>query len=399
MSSKSTLLYAALTLALGAVPAMGQGLLAMQQSAHFDRDEPLNWTIGVSGGYDSLNYNLENPAYPNIDSYFIQGGIGATYSDNDRVTPWSLAVNGGVLNYLDEAPRARDTYYSARVAFNIAHQVSERLKFSNNFYGTYEAEPNYAMGASTTLWNGQYFYGYNNFNLSYAWSRRFSSTTSYTVDTIRYQQDFVSASEDRLSHLIAQQFAYQMNQKTALVAEYRYRAVDYMHRNDVDSHSHFVLAGINHAWSQRTTSSARAGAEFYKSGRTSKVSPYAEFALNYQADRKTTVSWFSMLGYDGTELQSYSDRYSFRTGINAQHAVDRRLTLNGGLSYVYSKFGGNALVDEVTENSVMVSAGVNYLLWENFSVNAGYGYTILKSSNELREFDRNRVTVGMSATF
>jgi len=40
------------------------------------------------------------------------------------------------------------------------------------------------LALSTAMRNGQYFYGYNNFAVSYAWSERFSTTTSYTADAI-----------------------------------------------------------------------------------------------------------------------------------------------------------------------------------------------------------------------
>jgi hypothetical protein len=120
------------------------------------------------------------------------------------------------------------------------------LSISNNLFATYEVEPNFAMGA-TTLWNGQHFYGYENFNISYAWSRRVSTTTSYTIDGIFYQDDIVAKFEDRLSHLFAHQVSYALNQRSSLVAEYRLRIVDFRNRSDVDFTSHFALAGIDYA--------------------------------------------------------------------------------------------------------------------------------------------------------
>ena len=399
MRSHLLLHIAAMTLLLGGVSATAQGLLAVQRAADFRREQPVTWTVGVNGGYDSLKYERSNEFFPDIESYFIQGGAGMTYTDADRRTPWSLSLDGGVLHYLDDAPRADDTFYSARAAFNIAHEISQRLKISNNLYAAYEVEPNTAMGASTTLWNGQYFYGYNNFNLSYAWSRRVTSTTSYTIDGISYDDEFVAASEDRLSHLISQQFSYSVSPRTQLVGEYRYRMVNFKNRSDVDYRSHFILAGVDHAWSQRTSVSVRGGVEMFSSDRSDETAPYGELAVDYNVDRQTTVRWFSALGFDATELQQFDSRYSFRTGLNASHQVDRRLGLNGGLSYVFSDFDGGDISPSVTENSILLSAGLSYLLWSNVSLNANYSYTLLGSDDPNREFDRNRVALGMSASF
>jgi opacity protein-like surface antigen len=399
MRFKTTFLLAGSLILMGSLSATAQGLLAVQRAADFSRAEPVTWSIGVNGGYDSLRYGETSEFFPDIESFFIQGGVGATYTKVDRRTPWSFDIDAGIINYLDDSPRDEDTFYSARAAFNIAHEISERLKISNNMFGTYEVEPNTAMGASTTLWNGQYFYGYENFNISYAWSRRVTTTTSYTIDSIIYQDDFVSQSEDRLSQLIAQQVSYAITPRTSIVGEYRYRTVNYFDRSDVDYRSHYVLAGIDHAWSQRLSTSVRGGVEIYSSDRADSTAPYAELALDYAVDRTTSIRWFSALGFDGTEIQTFDTRYSFRTGLNATHQVDRRLTLNGGLSYVYSDFDGGDQSPTVTENSILASAGLSYLLWSNVSMNAQYSYSILESDDPTRDFDRNRVSLGMSASF
>lgn len=398
-SLQSSLLALAALASIGGASA--QGLLAVQRAADFGADQPITYSVGLSGGYDSLNYNQssDDTFLPDIQSYFLQGAVGATYTNADKRTPWSLGADFGVIRYLDDAPRAEDTFYNTRVSFNIAHQMSERLSISNNLYVTYEVEPNYAMGASTTLWNGQYFYGYENFNLSYAWSRRFTTTTSYTIDAIQYEDSRIGNMEDRLSHLIAQQFAYALTPRTKLIGEYRYRMANYDNRDDVDSRSHFVLAGVDHAWSERTSGSFRGGAEFFSSDRTEQTAPYAEAALDYSVSQKTRVRWFNSLGFDGSELGQYDTRYSLRSGLNADHQFDKRLSVNGGASYVYSQFDGSGPVDDVTENSILLSAGLNYLLWSNVSLNAQYSYTLLQSDDSTREFDRNRVSLGLNASF
>jgi len=83
----------------------------------------------------------------------------------------------------------------------------------------------------------------------------------------------------------------------------------------------------------------------------------------------------------------------------ADHQFDKRLSVNGGASYVYSQFDGSGAVDDVTENSILLSAGLNYLLWSNVSLNAQYSYTLLQSDDSLRDFDRNRVSLGVNASF
>ena len=372
-----------------------QGLLSLRNSADFNAKEPLTFSVGASGGYDSLNY--KSSMIKDIKSYFMQGSVGASYSDNDKISPWNLGIDLGVLQYLDHTPGVKDTNYSDRVVFNMSHAFSPRLKVTDNFYLTYEAEPNFGIGASTAVRNGQYFYGYNNFAVSYAWSERFSTTTSYTVDGIKYQDSAIGDFEDRLSHLISQQFSWAWTHNTKIVGEYRFRDTQYQ-RSSSDYMSHYVLAGIDQAWSARTNGSFRAGAEFYQNNRVDKTAPYFEASLNYAVSKKTTATVYSSVGFDGSELGNSDARYTYRVGASATHRLTDRLSLNADANYAYSTLSTSGSPD-VNEHEINASAGIGYRFWDNVSLNANYTYSILTSDDVQRDYDRNRISLGLNATF
>jgi hypothetical protein len=236
-------------MALAAAPAalQAQGLVAIQNySSDFRTEQPFQITTSVNSGYDTLDYKA-NPLMGSFDSWFVQGGIGAMYTRPDRTTPLSFSLDAGVVHYIDGMPRFDDTFYNARAAVNFEHRFSERLRISNNLFFTYGVEPNngFGFGGSTTLWNGQYFYGYNNFNVSYAWTPRLSTTTSYTIDGTHYEDAIVGAAEDRYAHLFAQQFAYALNKQTSLTAEYRYRMTIFDKTPSKNFNSHFALVGVD----------------------------------------------------------------------------------------------------------------------------------------------------------
>jgi len=397
MNFRLSLLIAACVL-VSVLQASAQGLVGIQNySADFSQDQPWTWSITGRGGYDNLNYS--EPGFDSFESTYIQGGVGATFTEADQTTPWSTALDLGAIQYLDDTAGYDQTFYNARVSFNISHQMSQRLKFSDNFYTTYGAQPNIAMGGTTNLFNGQYLYGFNNFNVSYAWSQRFSTTTSYTVDGIRYDDEIISASEDRLSHLVAQQFSYAVSKRTSLNVEYRYRTTRFQNSNGRDFSSQFALAGVDHAWSERFSGSFRAGAEFFKSDRISNTAPYAEVAMNYAVARQTQARWFGSVAFDGAELQNYDSRRSLRTGVDLSHRITKKFGVNAGAQYSYSTFDGSGPVVDVAEHSLMLSAGVNYQILENLAVDASYNYSILMSDDAVREFQRNNVSLGLTASF
>ncbi len=393
------LILAAAVLSPAAV--QGQGLVAIQNySADFQTEQPLTFSLTGQTGYDFLKYKINSPLVEDIESWYVQGGVGAAYTRPDPTTPFSFSLDTSVIHYIDGVPRFGGTFYNARGAFNFEHRFSERLKISNNFYATYGVDPGTAFGygASTTLWNGQYLYGYNNFNVSYAWSPRLSTTTSYTFDGIGYQDDIVAHPEDRYMHLFAQQFAYAISKRTSLTAEYRYRMSTFVTRADKNFTSHFALLGVDHAWSERMSGSVRAGAEFYDSDRISKTAPYAEAALNYAVARQTMVRWFAALGFNGAELAAFNSRYGLNTGLQMNHYFTKRLSANASASYAFSQFDNGAGTD-TNEHSVLLSTGIGYQLLENLNLNANYSFSTLQSDDALREFDRHRVSLGATATF
>ncbi|MFN7561102.1 MAG: outer membrane beta-barrel protein [Prosthecobacter sp.] len=399
-SRLATFCLAALMLA----PVVGhaQGLVAIQNySADFRTEQPLTFSIFSNGGYDRLDYKNAGPGTPGeIDSWFATGGVSVMYTRPDQTTPFSFSLDSSVVHYIDGVPTFQDTFYNNRATINFEHRFSERLKISNNFFATYGVEPNnaFGFGASTTLWNGQYLYGYNNFNINYAWSPRFSTTTSYTIDGIGYEDDLIGNQEDRYTHLFAQQFSYALNRQTSLTAEYRYRMTVFDKAPNKNFNSHFALAGVDHAWSERFSGSARGGAEFYDSDQQSAVSPYAEAALNYNVARETLVRWFASLGFNGAELSTFNSRYGLNTGLQVNHNISKRLSVNAGASYAYSQFDGGVGADG-KEHSISLSTGLGYNVLENLRLDAQYSFSALQSTSAFREFDRHRVSLGATASF
>jgi uncharacterized protein (PEP-CTERM system associated) len=181
--------------------------------------------------------------------------------------------------------------------------------------------------------------------------------------------------------------------------EYRYRTTQFQNSSGRDFSSQFALAGVDHAWSERFSGSFRAGAEFFKSERINNTAPYAEVAMDYAVARRTQARWFGSVAFDGAELQNYDSRQTLRTGITLSHQFTKKFGANAGLQYAYSIFDGSGAVVDVTEHTLMLSAGVNYQILENLAVDASYNYSTLMSDDAVREFQRNNVSLGLTASF
>ncbi len=393
------------TLLLVSVSAQGQGLLSIGQRTDYKENIPLAVNITAGGGYDHTTYGSSAINADNVDSGFIQGGVGLSHASSNHVTKTVLGADFSAIHYLDDSRNGAQTYYNARVSFDVEHAFSRRLAVKNNFYFAYEIEPDYSIGATSGRRAGQYMYGYDNFSVSYAWSERFASTTGYTVTGIHYKDDDQAAMEDRWSQIVSEQISYKLNRNTSLAAEYRFEYTNYTKNNgsnglgSPDFKAHYLLVGVDQAWSPKLSSSVRAGAEIYDSDRTSQTSPYLEASLNYGLSRTSSLRWYNQLGYDGSNIGDYNARYVFHTGIIASQKITEKLTGNAGIHYVHSNYKGNDVNPSTTDNEINASVGMNYRLWKNLSVDANYSYTTIASDISSREYDRHYTTLGVNASF
>ncbi len=384
-----------------AIPLRGQGLLGIGKTSDYRENIPLKFSANALSGYDYTNY--ADPSTTDINSPFVGAGVGFIFAKSDHITEITTGGNFDALYYTDKGPDDKNTFYNARATFNIQHAVSRRLSLSDNLYAAYEIEPNFIIGASSAIPSGQYFYGYNNFAVSYAWSERCATTAAYTISGISYQDHDLAQTENRLTNIVSLQVSYKLSRTTALTAEYRYERDTYPNSpgNQVspDYTAHYLLVGVDQAWSPTLAASARVGAEYYESDRTQNVAPYLEASLNQALSRHSSLRWYNQLGYNGSQVGAFDARYSFTTGLVANYQFNEKLSGNAGLGYVYSNYKASDIVPGATENQIYASLGVNYKITRKIAVEASYSFTTISSDIAFNEYDRHYTTVGLNASF
>ena len=406
MKSKRAAFACALSFGALLGMAQGQGLLSIGHNTQdFEQDDiPLTWTVSGNVGWDS-NINSVGDGVPGIDeeeSLYLQAGIGVQWSGGSRVTRYTLGASASLLYYFDDVTATgndENVFYSARIQGSVVHQASRRLTISDSFYVTYEYEPDQYIGAATSSRTEQYFYAYNNFALSYAWTRRFSTVANYAVSAIIYDD---LDNEDRINHQLGLQGRYAWTRQTTLVGEYRFRATDYDRGGDYVSH--YALVGVDHAFSKFTTGSLRVGAEFRSYDDSifdDSTNPYVEASLVQRLNEGFSLRWAFRYGLEDSELGGFESRESFRTGVTAVYDFNPRLQGTASVSYVHSEFQDSifAGVSDSDEDYIGLQLGLSYLLYSNVRLNGNYSFTTLDSDSAFRDYDRHRISVGASATF
>ncbi|MDQ2868098.1 MAG: outer membrane beta-barrel protein [Verrucomicrobiota bacterium] len=366
---------------------------------------PFRVTVAVRGGYDD---NVYTTTFNKQGSGFINSSIGLSYDFGSPRTQISLQAGGGLTYYFDR-PGQEDPDYNAYLALILKHKFSPRLILDANVYGTYQVEPDFSLNVGTIRRSGNFFYTLDKFTLTYLWTPRFSTATSYTFGATKYDNSAIGFYEDRIENTFGNEFRFLLTPTTTLVGEYRAEFINY-DKIKRDSLTHFALAGFDHTFSPSFNVSFRGGVEFrsYDDNNNNinggdQTSPYFEATANYAVRKDTTVTWTNRYGIDEPDVPSNPSRTSYRTGLIVTHNFTPRISSRLATFYQHDSYDGinNIMVvsPAFDENVLDIALSLRYAATRYLGFEIGYSHTEIFSDIVLREYDRNRIYAGVDFTF
>ena len=85
--------------------------------------------------------------------------------------------------------------------------------------------------------------------------------------------------------------------------------------------------------------------------------------------------------------------------MTLNHQFTKDLRGNAGLHYIHSAYSDSPIAADFDEDLISISLGLTYQFYRNLAVYTNYNYTNSSSDNAFRDYDRHRLTLGVSATF
>lgn len=408
------------TLAIASSFGAAQGnLYRIQDEAQ--ESLPLKWSVGVNLTWDDNVNPTAVGAGADEDTLSINPYVGLSFVNITPQTTWDVYARLGAIYYFDEptALGSDDFYTQSRVGLNWTHRVSERLRFSSRNFLSYELEPDYAYGFSTTRQLGEYFYWQTDNSVGYRWTERLATYTGFTLTGLDY--DDVVQNQDRFTWTLYNSFRYQLTPQTVLTAEYRYSQTD---GDDLSSDytDQYLLGGVEHRFSPNTILVARVGAQLHESEATGggdSTSPYLEATVRTQVNEQLSVRGFARYGVEGYDtvrnvgagLYEFDDRQTFRLGVSGEYAVSPMFNVFSGIDYIPATFDDGRILNQTAPPTLPNTAGgldedvfnayiglsvkFTEMLYGTFS----YNYTDSSSDFAGQSYDRNRVNLGVRAEF
>jgi len=229
---------------------------------------------------------------------------------------------------------------------------------------------------------------------------------------------------DRIEHEIHIDARWQLEPNTVGLIGYKFRLANYTGDEKIgvdpvtgddltskvrDSRMHYVYGGVDHTFRPDLTGSVRAGASFidYYNDPTgaTDVAPYVMATLRYMYMVESSVEAGFSYDRSATDQFSVSDSgkvlHDSQTGtlwasINHRLAPHLYGSITGQIQN--SDYKGGV---QNNENDWFYLLGLNleYRFNRNLSAQAGYNFDKLDSQVNGRDFDRNRVYIGLTAGY
>lgn len=385
--------------------AAAQGLYYVGSEAQ--ESIPLKWVIGVSATYDD---NVSPGFGAKQDSFGVNPYVGVSFVSITPQTTWDVYARLGLVYYLNAPDGMNDINSQSRMGVNLTHRFSERLRFSSRNFVSYELEPDYSYGYASSRQQGAYFFWQTDNSIGFRWSERFATYTGLRLTGTTYPD---ATNNDRLTWEAYNQFRYQLSPQTVLTLDARYSETT-GNGGFTNSSDQFLLAGLEHRFSPNTIGIIRAGVQFHEvDGGTNSTSPYVELALNSQVNQQFRVRAFARYGIESsnniqqspTGVAEYQDTQTLRIGVSSDYVISPMLSIFGGIDYIPTSYQRGSLLAtsasaaDLNEDIINVYLGISAKLNDYLTATATYNYTHSSSDIAGQDYDRNRISIGLSTEF
>jgi hypothetical protein len=382
---------------------------------------PNNPPPGTPGPRDSWGFELNPSASVNLpmDQTFFSAS--ASYS----------------MKYYDDRPTHKADH-SVILSAKLDHAFSERFKMelSDQFIIAQEPQlinPTGIIAGPPLRTEGNNIHNIGMASLDAQLTRELAVEFIYSNNYYDYDQSGLgshSALLDRMEHLASINLRWTLQPQTVGIVGYQFGAVDYSSNDGLffdptspfaptagpnfgivpsnirDNYSHYFYAGVDHNFNQQLNGSVRVGAQYtdYHEQNSNTLSPYVDANVTYtynpgsyvQAGFRHQRVQTDVAGAAGAGLTLDAEASSIYASLN--HKITGNLTGSILGQYQHSTFRGGA-ADSLSDDFFIVGLNVTYKINPWISTEAGYNFDRLKSDLGGRTYDRNRIYVGVRATY
>ncbi|MDD5260598.1 MAG: outer membrane beta-barrel protein [Methylacidiphilales bacterium] len=362
--------------------------------------KPFIISVGVREEYDD-NINTTSTNRQGSFATIISPDITVNYPMNDTTFTARYAF-GGTYYY----NRGNDPWdFTHDFSAKVTHQFSDRLSLDVRDEFSYSQSPQIGTDNLIVRRQGNGWINNANGDLTYSWTRRFSTVTGYHNSFNGYEDRQVNFDNEFVQHGVTQDFRLQVLEPTTAVLSYGFDNYDYAHINR-DYSTHLFTVGADHYLLREWLVTGRFGAQYVEYENPLEkggFNPYVSVRTAWFYLPRCTLAASYNLGTDVTDFSSYGSQYRHNFGLSIDHSWTPRFTTGGSISLQFADYSQNqALVagaGNQNETTLVYDLHAAFAITDWLSVNTGYTYTQVDSGDAARKYERNQVYIGVRGTY
>jgi hypothetical protein len=424
------------------------GAAGLQSAIADDATGPKYWNVsGTLRGFYDDNYNISSA---NKGSFGLELLPGVSLHVPLQQTDIGLRYTYGLYYYQDRQDLGVNAFdQTHQLDFWVDHAFNERwhANFNDTFAAGQDPEllnPNPVMAQAVPYRvNGDNISNHGNVALLTDWTRLFTTVLTYNNGLYDYQNSgaVVDASGNlvpgptlagtlnRVEESVALDFKWHIQQETTVFVGYNFSWVNYTggepiavipittssfngvyHSSDRDNYTQYGYLGIEHQFTPNLSAMVRGGASYTDNYAdplfsTTSWAPYADVSVSYtyipgsyvQLGFTHDINATDQITPDASgKMTQYAESSVIYADIN--HRITSKLvaTIIGRVQY--STFEGG-VASSSDETDYGLGLNLSYQINPHFSVDAGYNYDNVQTQLIGYGYTRNRVYLGVTATY
>ncbi len=373
--------------------ASAQGLFDVNPNLLEREELPLRFTAGVSYGYDD-NINTGNTSLTKDGSGYVKGSLAADLVVRGPRTNWDVNALIGETYYFNNGPAINDTLTNARLAFNFSHRLNNRMRFVSHEFINYGVDLGSPYGAVTSRRLDEYTYISTDNAIGYRWTERVATYTGITYSSLNYK----GSVSDVESYGAYTTIRYRLSPQTVVKATYRFNKADY---NTVSRDNHYITVGVEQELSQTSNVVADFGVQY----RGDESNPFVNIQYANRLTGQLKARAFVRYSMEDTDTifpgGRYDNKETFRIGAAVDYTVSPQLVITAGGSYTKADFTDGAPLPNGDWDLFNIYVGATLKINNALSLTGSINHTTSNASATIvgRDYDRNRVEVGVKYTF
>jgi hypothetical protein len=398
------------------------------------------WAISATlrGFYDD-NYNT---AHSDVKGSFGVE-VSPTFSLNVPLsqTEFGMRYTYGLYYYQERQHLGQNPYdQSHQLDLWLDHAFNARWSAKVLDSAVISSEPTLSAGATAVTERTSHDNIANTATLTLdtVWTRLFSTELSYQNGFYYYLDHGGDAASPSLAgllnrdqNLISLDLKWNVKPTTVLLVGYQYGQNFYTGNEAIgsvtaledppagktdfssvrDSLSHYVYAGVQHAFLENLSGSAKVGAQYVDNyndiGSPTSIGPYVDASLIYTY----APGSYAQLGVthslnNATDVNSISTKTGRETDSqessvvygSVNYQVTSKLTASAVAHFEYDTYdGGN--VNNQSDQFYNLGLNLSYAIARHFSAEAGYNFDYYTSAISSQNYTRDRVYLGLTASY